>query len=162
MKGLLFTLMLAAILLVAGSGEVYACRPTAWLLGGSDIQTEDDNYIGRIGLRDESGIEFGFESAWMGIKGKGYNQSYGCFLLTELPSLDLVPGTSYIGIHVAVAFDDEDIGFYGPITGTFIPISDKVDSMVEFQYLSFNGNLAPDNPELTDKYKIYAGLRFKF
>lgn len=162
MKRLLLTLGLAVILLVVVSSEAYASRPTVWLLGGTDVQAEHDNYIGRIGLRDDSGIEFGFESAWAGIRGKEYNQSYGCFLLTEIPSSIPVPGVPYLGIHVAVAFDDEDIGFYGPFTGTLIPIGDKVDSMIEFQYLKFNGNLALDNPEFTDEYKLYAGLRFKF
>jgi hypothetical protein len=155
MKKLLFTLI---ILLVAGNA--YACRPTAWMLGGTDVQTEGDNYIARLGLRDTTGIEFGIESDWSGLRGKAPNQAFGAYLLAELPKTPA--GIPYLGGHAAIAFNDDDIGFYGPIAGTIIEITPNLDSIIEFQYLDFNGNFSAANPEVQDQYKIYAGLRFRF
>ena len=146
--------LLAAV--VAGCNEEQ-CRPTAWILGGTDYDNPENEITGRLGLRTAEGIEFGASSSWVGVH--GLNQSYGAYILTEFG--ETAAGTPYIGYAASVANDHEDGGMYGPIAGTIITVG-GIDTIVEYQYRDFQGNIAEIYDNNNDRHKATAGLRLGF
>jgi len=154
MKKLILTILLC--LLVAGCNEEQ-CRPTAWIMGGTNIDSSENDIIGRLGLRNNEGIEFGAESSWIGVSGA--NQTYGAYALAEVEVGPL--GTPYIGYHSTIANDYEDGGFYGPIAGTIVKVG-NIETVFEYQYLDYNGSLAEIKADENDRHKATVGTRFRF
>lgn len=147
-------IILLAVVMMAGCSE--QCRPTAWILGGSDVDARDDMIVGRVGVKNE-GVEFGAESSWTGIHGE--NQAFGAYILNEFAPTPA--GIPYIGYHATVANDAEDGGSYGPIAGTVLEVG-GIETVVEFQYLDYSGPISQTMVDETDNYRLFAGTKFKF
>jgi hypothetical protein len=126
------------------------------MLGGSNVDAPDNNIVGRAGLRNPEGIEFGAESTWVGIHGE--NQAYGAYAIAEIPMETIA--VPYVGYHTTIANDQEDGGFYGPIAGTIIEVR-GIETVIEYQYLDFVGFMS-DTSAPNDRHNLYAGLRFRF
>ena len=75
------TVILIALLLVAGCNS----QMTTWTLAGSDIDSPENDYIARVGVRSEGGVEIGAEVNTNMIGGHTRNQDYGGYILAELP-----------------------------------------------------------------------------
>jgi hypothetical protein len=146
-NGILLMLAVCAAVMLGGCNEDL-CRPTAWIMGGSDVDAADNPVTGRVGVNAD-GVEFGLESHYEG--GHMQNQAYGAYILAELPPT--LAGTPYMGYHALLADDDIDER-HGPILGTIIQITPRVATVIEGQYV---GQADEDN-----QYRASAGVRVKF
>ena len=162
-EAVVFGAILILALCLAGCNEE-ACRPTAWMLAGTDMSA-GNSYVGRVGVRSPEGIEFGASSDW--LDGGDY-QAYGAYALMEIPfladaNLPLI-GTNYIGAAAGLTVDtdmEDDVGFWGFLTGVTVPVRDNLDSVIEYRYTEFSGNFEERFPDENDAHTVYAGLRFK-
>ena len=146
-----------AAVLIAGAGcNEEQCRPTAWLMGGTGDDSVDNDIVGRVGLRNPQGIEFGAESNWIGVHGA--NQNYGAYVIGELDKTPV--GTPYIGGHASI-IDDEDGGFYGPVAGTILEVA-GIETVIEYQYLEFTGMMEDAQGVWNDEHKVLVGFRLRF
>ena len=145
MKTVLITLILA-IALIAGCDET--CRPEAMIITGSDIDAADNPITGRIGINSE-GVGFGLALNYAG--GHVEHESYGAYIYGELQPTPI--GTPYMGFQAILAIDDVEEE-YGPILGTFIPITDRISTVIEAQYI--------DQADSSDQYRAFAGIKARF
>lgn len=130
---------------------------TAWLLGTSDLDSQDNEFVGRIGVQLED-VEICFESNWQGVHGD--RQSYGVAALMHLLGEPGILGEPYVGYHATI-IDAEDGGAYGPILGTKYPLGPNLDTAVEGWYRDFTGNFK-QTAEQNDVWKLFAGIRWRF
>ena len=147
MRTILITIILA-VLLLAGCNEE-TCRPTAWIITGSDMDAVDNPIVGRVGVNND-GVEAGLEINYTG--GHMVRHSYGAYILYELEQ-EIIGTAPYLGFHGLIAEDDVEER-YGPIVGTLIQITPRVTTVIEGQYTS--------QAAATDEFKAFAGIRAKF
>jgi hypothetical protein len=156
MKGTKMRTLLTAIifvcLLVAGCSEE-VCQPTGWLMVGPDLDTADNSVIGRAGILNKDGVEFGVESQYAGKEG---GQSYGAYAMQEIQVVNL--GKQYIGARAAIYDIDEGGNNYGFIAGEIIPISENIDSVIETQINEYDRAVTGTD----DDWLVFAGIRMKF
>lgn len=149
-------LPITLMLLVAATG-CQTAQPTAWFLSGSDVDSEDNRYVGRLGV-EQGDLEFGAQSDWVGVHGE--RQTYGAYALLHLPWDENLLGTQYTGFQTSIAVDHEDGGSYGFLAGTLKPLSEDVDAVAEYRYSDFTG--AQKDQHSNDVHWFGGGLRFKF
>lgn len=152
---------LAALLCLGFAGcNEEICKPTAWVMTGPDLgQLEQNRVVGRVGIENTDGIEFGFETEYLGYK--GLNQSYGAYFTQDFQVL-VQPafGTQYIGARAGV-IDVSDGSSYGVIGGWKYPLTKNISTVIEGQWLNYDDALEAING--ADKeWKILGGLKVKF
>lgn len=150
----LSVLLVVVLIFVAGCSEG---NMTAWILGGTDVDSSVNEYVGRIGYEND-GVEVGGQSTWVGTQGAG--QSYGAYIIAHIPAGPDILGQPYIGYQASVV-DAEDGAFYGPIAGTIYEDLVGVDWVVEGWYRDFTGPLS-EGMDSNDQWKVFVGPRFRF
>ena len=157
MKTALIMIAFAAMLIVSEGCNEEICKPTAWLMSGSNLDAVDNEIIGRVGIRNNDNIEFGAESNWLGVKGE--NQTFGGYVVAWLP-IDPNNFEPYVGFDVT-AGDVADGSFYGFLAGTAIRIG-PIKSVVEYSNTQYSGQLADKYDHANDEHRVRAGLIFEF
>ena len=142
-NGILLMLAVCAAVMLGGCNEEL-CRPTAWIMGGSNADAADNPVVGRVGVNAD-GVEFGLESNYEG--GHMRNHAFGAYILAELSPTPV--GTPYVGYHALLA-DDNVEERHGPILGTLIHITPRIATVIEGQYNS-----------QTEEYLAFGGVRIK-
>ena len=151
-KGTVLTMMCLLALLVAGCQE--GNQMTAWIMGGPDLDNQYNEVIVRGGGQVDP-IEAGIEVMAIGLADP--YMVYGGYAIGR----PLGDNEAYIGYHLLY---DEDFngGIHGPVAGTAIPINDRMDTVVEYQYRSDIRDADLQNPNAQEDHKVYAGVRIDF
>ena len=148
------TILSLILILLAGCASI---QPSAWIMGGSDMQQDDNVYVGRAGAKIDS-TEIGAQVQWQDIPGResAAEQLYSAYIITEvLPDPNgLTPYMGFVG-----DFGKHSNSFDGFIAGTALPIhqddNSAIDSVIEYQHVNYQ-----DERDKEDIAMI--GLRWRF
>ncbi len=156
----LFLLILITIMaMLAGCGEAErVSRPTVWVLGGPDLDSENNKVAGRVGVITPDEIEFGIESQY--TDGVDADQTWGAYTLQQFQLVDILGAKQYIGLHASIV-DSEDGTKYGFMSGIAVPVTENIDAITEYQFTEYDDSLREDLGT-DDDHLFFAGLRLTF
>ena len=153
-------LTIAVALLVAATGCLETCQDAPNVvvsaMTASDPDSPQNESVVRLGLEQEL-VEVGVQTHIIGAHGE--SQFYGAYVAASLEEMGIA-GQPYFGYQAGLPTEDEDGGFHGPLLGTRYRLSDKVETVVEGWYRSFNGPLK--GMDYVDEWKALAGIRYRF
>jgi len=159
MKRTLITI--AVVLLIAVTGCLERCEESSILLSAmtaTDPESPQNESVIRLGLEQEL-VTVGLQTHIIGRHGE--DQFYGVYVTSALDINDIaLLGQPYFGYQAGLPTEDEDGGFHGPLLGTRYKMSDRIETIVEGWYRSFNGPLK--NTDYVDDWKALAGIRYRF
>lgn len=155
------TLMTIAVMFLVGTtGCLETCYdgPNVVIsaMTASDTDSPQNESVIRVGLEQEL-VEVGVQTHLIGIHGE--DQFWSAYVTASLEEMGIA-GQPYFGYQAGIPTEDEDGGFHGPILGTRHALSERVESVVEGWYRSFNGSLK--NADYVDEWKALAGIRIRF
>ena len=126
-------------------------------LTATDLDSAQNESVLRVELEQETAT-VGIQTHMIGVHGEG--QYYSVLVGAPLPVEPGILGKPYFRYMAGIPTEDEDGGFHGPVLGTSYEVTEKIDTIVEGWYRSFNGNLK--DADYADRWKAVAGVRYRF